>query len=100
MNGQVEPYLYVHCEVVLCNVTDAKPSCRKDCSDPLIDSRRKRAVRNTDIYDLEKGPIVLLRDSEYSFEEKPENEDEAAQNPGERETNYNVFKGQFSVHFP
>ena len=100
VNGQVEPYLYVHCEVVLCNVTDDKPSCRKDCSDPLIDSRRKRAV-NTDIYDLEKGPIVLLRDSEYSFEEEPENEDEAAQNPGKRETNYNFFKGQFSVlHFP
>ena len=93
MNGQVEPYLYVHCEVVLCNVTDAKPSCRKDCSDPLIDSRRKRAVRNTDIYDLEKGPIVLLRDSEYSFEEKPENEDEAAQNPGKRETIIMFSKG-------
>ena len=48
LNAQVEPYLYVHCEVVLCNLTDAEPSCRKDCSDPLVDSRQKRAV-NTDI---------------------------------------------------
>lgn len=86
VNGQVEPYLYVHCEVVLCNVTDAKPNCRKDCSDPLVDSRQKRAV-NTDIYDLEKGPIVILRDSEYSFEEKAENDDEAAQNPGNHPSN-------------
>ena len=99
MNGQVEPYLYVHCEVVLCNVTAVKPNCRKDCSDPLVDSRQKRAV-NTDIYDLEKGPIIILRDSENSFEEKPENEDEAAQNPGKRETDY-VFKEQCSVlYFP
>ena len=88
LNGQVEPYLYVHCEVVLCNLTDAEPSCRKDCSDPLVDSRQKRAV-NTDIYDLEKGPIVLLRDSEYSLEDKPENEDEAGQNQGKRETYWN-----------
>lgn len=100
VSGQVEPYLYVHCEVVLCNVTDVKPICRKDCSDPLVDSRQKRAV-NTDIYDLEKGPIVILRDSEYSFEEKSEHVDEAAQNPSKRETNYNVFKEQCSVlHFP
>ena len=86
VNGQVEPYLYVHCEVVLCNLTDAKPSCRKGCSDPLVDSRQKRAV-NTDIYDLEKGPIVLIRDSEYSFEDEPENEDQAGQKQGKRETN-------------
>jgi len=86
VNGQVEPYLYVHCEVVLCNLTDATPSCRKDCSGPLVDSRQKRGV-NTDVYDLEKGPIVLLRDSKYSFEGEPENEDEARQNQGKRETN-------------
>lgn len=86
VNGQVEPYLYVHCEVVLCNLTDAKPSCRKDCSDPHVDSRQKRAV-NTDVYDLEKGPIVLLRDSKYSFEDDPENEDEARQNQGNQPSN-------------
>jgi len=94
LNGQVEPYLYIHCEVVLCNLTDAKPSCRKDCSDPLVDSRQKRAV-NTDIYDLEKGPIVLIRDSEYSLEDEPETEDEAGQKQGKRETNKNTFENEY-----
>ena len=57
----------------------------KDCSDLLVDTRQKRAV-NTNIYDLEKGPIVLLRNSEGSFEVEPENEDESGQNQGNHET--------------
>ncbi|KAJ7375438.1 hypothetical protein OS493_002205 [Desmophyllum pertusum] len=81
VNGQVEPYLYMHCEVELCNLTDAKPSCMKDCSEPRVDNRLKRAV-NTDIYDLEKGPIIILRDSEDSFEDEPENEEEIGENQG------------------
>ena len=86
VNGQVEPYLYVHCEVVLCNLTDAKHSCRKHCSGPLVNSRQKRGA-NTGVYDLEKGPIVLSRDSECSFEGELENEIEARQNQSNLETN-------------
>lgn len=84
MNGLVEPYLYVHCEVELCNLTDAKPSCMKDCSDPRVDTRQRRAV-NTDIYDLEKGPIIIVRDSEDSFEDEPENEEEVDEKQGNPE---------------
>ncbi|KAL9967680.1 hypothetical protein ACROYT_G025962 [Oculina patagonica] len=83
MNGLVEPYLYVHCEVELCNLTDAKPSCMKDCSDPRVDTRQRRAV-NTDIYDLEKGPIIIVRDSEDSFEDEPENEEEEDEKQGQQ----------------
>ena len=53
----------------------------KDCSEPRINNRLKRAV-NTDIYDLEKGPIIILRDSEDSFEDEPENEEEIGENQG------------------
>ena len=72
LNNQVEPYLYVHCEVELCNLTDFKPSCLRDC-DNKLESRRRRAV-NTDVYDLEQGPIVILRNYEDSFEDERVNE--------------------------
>ena len=49
-------------------------------------SRQKRGA-NTDVYDLEKGPIVLSRDSEYSFEGEPENEIDARQNQSNLEAN-------------
>jgi len=75
MNGHVEPYLYVHCEVELCNLTDSEPSCKKDCNNE-VDNRRRRAV-NTDIYDLERGPIVIIRNSEDILEDEAENEEEA-----------------------
>lgn len=62
LNDQVEPYLYVHCEVELCNLTDSKPSCLKDCNTKL-DSRLRRSA-DKDVYDLEQGPILILRKNE------------------------------------
>ena len=94
MNGQVEPYLYVHCEVVLCNSTDAIPSCMQDCSDPRVDTRQRREVSG-DMYDLEKGPIVVLRDSEGSFEDEPENEEEVGENQGN--CGNRVIYGSFQI---
>lgn len=76
MNGQVVPYVYIHCEVVLCNLTDGKPSCMQKC-DPHVNTRLRREV-NTDYYDLEKGPIIILRDPEDNFE--PENAEEFREN--------------------
>lgn len=78
MNGQVVPYVYIHCEVVLCNLTDGKPSCMQKC-DPHVNTRLRREV-NTDYYDLEKGPIIILRDPEDNFE--PENAEEFRENKG------------------
>lgn len=66
LNGQVMPYVYIHCEVVLCNLTDDKPSCMQKC-EPHVNTKLRREV-NTDYYDLEKGPIVILRDPEDNFE--------------------------------
>ena len=80
MNGQVEPYLYVHCEVELCNLTDSKPSCMKDCNNK-VDTRLRREV-NTDIYDLERGPIVILRSYGDSMEDEPDREEESGNNQG------------------
>ena len=80
LNGQVEPYLYVHCEVELCNLTDSKPSCMRECKKE-VDTRLRRGV-STDIYDLERGPIVILRNYEDSLEDEPENEEEAGNNKG------------------
>ena len=62
LNDQVEPYLFVHCEVELCNLTDSKPSCLKDCN-TKVDSRLRRSA-NKDVYDLEQGPILILRKNE------------------------------------
>lgn len=78
VNGQVEPYLYVHCEVELCNLTDSNPSCTRECKSE-VDTRLRREV-STDIYDLERGPIVILRNSEDSLEDEPENEEEVGRN--------------------
>ena len=79
-NDQVEPYLYVHCEVELCNLTDSRPSCMKDCNN-RVDTRLRRAV-NTDIYDLERGPIVILRNPEDILEDEAENEEESESSEG------------------
>ena len=56
----------------------------KDCSDPRVDTRERRTV-NTDSYDLEKGPIIILRDSDDRFEDEPENEEEVDENQGNSE---------------
>lgn len=45
----------------------------KECNDK-IDSRQRREV-NTDIYDLERGPIIILREKEYSLGNDAENEE-------------------------
>lgn len=44
----------------------------KECNDKL-ESRQRREV-NTDIYDLERGPIIILREKEYSLGNDAENE--------------------------
>ena len=44
----------------------------KECNDKL-ESRQRREV-NTDIYDLERGPIIL-REKEYSLGNDAENEE-------------------------
>lgn len=74
LTGQVEPYLYVHCEVELCNLTDYKPSCTKDCN-TKVDNRLRRAA-SPDIYGLDRGPIVILRSYDDILEDETENEDE------------------------
>ena len=78
LNGQVMPYVYIHCEVVLCNLTDDKPSCMQKC-EPHVNTKLRREV-NTDYYDLEKGPIVILRDPEDNFE--ADNAEELRENQG------------------
>ena len=45
----------------------------KECNDKL-ESRQRREVK-TDIYDLERGPIIILREKEYSLENDAENEE-------------------------
>lgn len=72
LNDQVEPYLYVHCEVELCNLTDSKPSCLKDCNDK-VDSRLRRSA-NKDVHDLEQGPILILRNYEDTSKDESKNE--------------------------
>lgn len=84
INGPVEPYLYVHCDVKLCNLTDSKPSCMKECNDKL-ESRQRREV-NTGIYDLERGPIIILKEKEYSLGNDAENEE-----MGDKRGNWNLF---------
>ena len=52
----------------------------KDCNNK-VDTRLRRAV-NTDIYDLERGPIVILRSNEDSMEDESENEEESVNKQG------------------
>ena len=56
----------------------------KECNDKL-ESRQRREV-NTDIYDLERGPIIILREKEYSLENDAENE-----GMGDKRGNWNPF---------
>ena len=45
----------------------------KECNDKL-ESRQRRAL-NTNIYYLERGPIIILREKEYSLGNNAENEE-------------------------
>ena len=45
----------------------------KECNDKL-ESRQRRSL-NTDIYYLERGPIIILREKEYSLGNNAENEE-------------------------
>lgn len=45
----------------------------KECNDKL-ENRQRREV-NTDIYDLERGPIIILREKEHSLGNDAENEE-------------------------
>lgn len=45
----------------------------KECNDKL-ESRQRREV-NTDIYYLERGPIIILREKEYSLGNDAGNEE-------------------------
>lgn len=60
----------------------------KTC-DPQVNTRLKREV-NTDFYDLEKGPIIILRDPEEDLEDEEENEEESGENRGISETSEEV----------
>ena len=56
----------------------------KECNDKL-ESRQRREV-NTDIYYLERGPIIILREKEYSLGNDAENEE-----MGDKRGNRNLF---------
>ena len=56
----------------------------KECNDKL-ESRQRREVK-TDIYDLERGPIIILREKEYSLGNDAENEE-----MGDKRGNWNLF---------
>ena len=59
--------------------------------DPHVNTRLRREV-NTDYYDLEKGPIIILRDPEDNFE--PENAEEFRENQGMSDASEKESKGE------
>lgn len=56
------PYVFIHCEVRLCNATDKESRCAKGCEEVDTDVKlRHRRDEMEDTYSLEQGPIVILR---------------------------------------
>lgn len=56
------PYVFIHCEVRLCNATDVHSSCAMGCEESTDVKQRLRRATTEDTFSLEQGPIVILTD--------------------------------------
>ena len=59
-----QPFVFVHCHVIVCNATDPQSRCARGCEKkPRL--RRESEVQHHKIYSLAQGPITLDRNKEY-----------------------------------
>ena len=57
-----EPFVFVHCHVIVCNATDPQSRCARGCEKK---PRLRREVQHHKIYSLVQGPMTLDRNKEY-----------------------------------
>ena len=57
-----QPFVFVHCHVIVCNATDPQSRCARGCEKK---PRLRRQVQHQKIYSLAQGPITLDRNKEY-----------------------------------
>ncbi|CAH3173409.1 unnamed protein product [Porites lobata] len=57
-----QPFVFVHCHVIVCNATDRQSRCARGCEKK---PRLRREVQHHEIYSLAQGPITLDRNKEY-----------------------------------
>ena len=59
-----EPFVFIHCHLVICNASDTGSRCAKGCQKR---GRVRRQVGSDEVYSLAQGPIMvdLVQDGEY-----------------------------------
>ena len=57
-----QPFLFMHCHVVICNASDAQSRCARGCEKKR---RRRRKVGHHSVFSLTQGPITLDYNNEY-----------------------------------
>ena len=57
-----QPFVFVHCHVIICNATDPQSRCARGCEKK---PRLRREVQHHKIYSLVQGPMTLDRNKEY-----------------------------------
>ena len=66
VNGLAEPYVFIHCSVVLCDSADSNSRCthgNKQCdTNEVVLRERLRRDITEESYALEQGPIVFIRE--------------------------------------
>ena len=66
VNGLAEPYVFIHCSVVLCDSADSNSRCSHgnkqcDANEVVLRERLRRDITE-ESYALEQGPIVFIRE--------------------------------------
>ena len=51
-----QPFVFIHCHVVICNASDAQSRCAQGCQK---NARVRRDVGGHNVYSLAQGPITM-----------------------------------------
>ena len=61
-----QPFVFIHCHVVICNASDAQSRCARGCEEK---GRVRREVEDHNVYSLAQGPIILDYNKDYRDED-------------------------------
>ena len=70
-----QPFVFIHCHVVICNASDLKSRCARGCESG---DRVRRELGEQKEYSLAQGPITLDYQNDYEQEDEKNTNDKPA----------------------
>ena len=70
-----QPFVFIHCHVVICNASDLKSRCARGCESG---GRVRRELGEQKVYSLAQGPITLDYQNAYEQEDEKNTNDKPA----------------------